>query len=386
MFDGEKGVLRNQILPFGLNAIIAKVYKGDSWLDGKECIVLDYSDTSLVAQWIRDEIREIQPKHVSGQGLLGQAAADRLRAGVQVSGVSARGGKPKMTPQSTFMVVAPIADGRRAELRGAAGHHEQRRPAWPIRRTRLVPFGSFDRLHFARFVILDPQTLGDIGVYGGQPPPWTAVAGVPGRLRRRRGRVLVDELVGRRPSPGCAASSPIAATSGRARTCAHWMLAHAARPTASYVNWIGRTVRQIREEAALREALIGRARELGGESSPVPPAAAARPSCSSSCAPRRPPAADPEPRGAHPAGLARAQPGPPDRRARSRSSSWRRFSCRLARAAVPAALARDAPTPRSRPACRVSGSASWPRRRTTTSPTSSAPWATSSPAGSAAGW
>jgi hypothetical protein len=67
VFDGEKGVLRNRILPFGLNAIIAKVYKGDSWLDGKECIVLDYSDTSLVAQWIRDEIREIQPKMYLGK-------------------------------------------------------------------------------------------------------------------------------------------------------------------------------------------------------------------------------------------------------------------------------------------------------------------------------
>ena len=62
VFDSEKGVLRNRILPFGLNAIIAKVYKADSWLDGKECIVLDYSATSLVAQWIRDEIREIAPK------------------------------------------------------------------------------------------------------------------------------------------------------------------------------------------------------------------------------------------------------------------------------------------------------------------------------------
>ncbi|MFL5334069.1 MAG: hypothetical protein ACJ8H8_13025 [Geminicoccaceae bacterium] len=61
VFDGEKGLLRNKILPFGLNAIIAKVYKGDSWLDGKECIVLDYSETSLVAHWIRDEIREIGP-------------------------------------------------------------------------------------------------------------------------------------------------------------------------------------------------------------------------------------------------------------------------------------------------------------------------------------
>jgi hypothetical protein len=61
VFDAKNGVLRNKILPLGLNAIIAKVYKADSWLDSKECIVLDYSDTSLVAHWIRDEIREISP-------------------------------------------------------------------------------------------------------------------------------------------------------------------------------------------------------------------------------------------------------------------------------------------------------------------------------------
>jgi hypothetical protein len=61
VFDAKKGVLKNKILPFGLNAILAKVYKGPSWLDGKECIVLDYSDTSVVAQWIRDEIRQIEP-------------------------------------------------------------------------------------------------------------------------------------------------------------------------------------------------------------------------------------------------------------------------------------------------------------------------------------
>jgi hypothetical protein len=60
-FDAKKGALKNRILPFGLNAIIAKVYKGPSWLDGKECIVLDYSETSLLAHWIRDEIREVAP-------------------------------------------------------------------------------------------------------------------------------------------------------------------------------------------------------------------------------------------------------------------------------------------------------------------------------------
>ena len=67
VFDPAKGVLRNRILPMGLNAIIARVYKGPSWLDGKECIVLDYSETSLIAQWIRDEIREVAPSVYLGK-------------------------------------------------------------------------------------------------------------------------------------------------------------------------------------------------------------------------------------------------------------------------------------------------------------------------------
>ena len=58
-FDAAHGILTNRILAFGLNAIVAEVYKGASWFDNKECIVLDYSKTSLVAKHIRDEIREI---------------------------------------------------------------------------------------------------------------------------------------------------------------------------------------------------------------------------------------------------------------------------------------------------------------------------------------
>src|SRR5271157_432080 len=60
-FDAAHGALRNRILAFGLNAIVAEVYKTQSWFDGKECIVLDYSKTSLVAKHIRDEIRQIGP-------------------------------------------------------------------------------------------------------------------------------------------------------------------------------------------------------------------------------------------------------------------------------------------------------------------------------------
>jgi hypothetical protein len=60
-FDPATGTLKNRVTAFGINAIIAKVYKEESWFDGKECIVLDYSETSLVAKHIRDEIRQIGP-------------------------------------------------------------------------------------------------------------------------------------------------------------------------------------------------------------------------------------------------------------------------------------------------------------------------------------
>lgn len=59
--DPQRATLKNRLLLLGTKAVVAEVYRGESWLDGKECIVLDYSQTSLVAQWIRDEIREVSP-------------------------------------------------------------------------------------------------------------------------------------------------------------------------------------------------------------------------------------------------------------------------------------------------------------------------------------
>ncbi|HYP33750.1 MAG TPA: hypothetical protein VES00_17910 [Burkholderiaceae bacterium] len=67
VFDAQKGLLKNSITLFHVQAIVARVYKGDSWLDGKECIVLDYSDTSVVAHYVRDEIRQIGPGFYLGK-------------------------------------------------------------------------------------------------------------------------------------------------------------------------------------------------------------------------------------------------------------------------------------------------------------------------------
>lgn len=60
-FDAARGVLVNRITPFRIAAIAAKVYLAPSQLDNKECIVLDYSRTSTLARWIRDEIRNVAP-------------------------------------------------------------------------------------------------------------------------------------------------------------------------------------------------------------------------------------------------------------------------------------------------------------------------------------
>ena len=66
IFDAKRGTLVNHIGAFGMKAILAKVYLGDSLIDKKPCIVLDYSETSLVAKHIRDEIRSIAPNTYLG--------------------------------------------------------------------------------------------------------------------------------------------------------------------------------------------------------------------------------------------------------------------------------------------------------------------------------
>lgn len=67
VFDAQTGLLKNKILISGVQAVVARVYKGPSWLDGKDCIVLDYSETSVLAQWVRDEIRLIGPNFYLGK-------------------------------------------------------------------------------------------------------------------------------------------------------------------------------------------------------------------------------------------------------------------------------------------------------------------------------
>ena len=59
--DSSAGVLVNKVTFFSLSFIVAKVYRENSWMDVRETIVIDYSNTSFLFAKGRDEIREIEP-------------------------------------------------------------------------------------------------------------------------------------------------------------------------------------------------------------------------------------------------------------------------------------------------------------------------------------
>jgi hypothetical protein len=61
VFRPQSSDLKNLLSVLAIPAIRARVYRQASWLDGEECIVLDYTQTSRVCGWIRDEIREVSP-------------------------------------------------------------------------------------------------------------------------------------------------------------------------------------------------------------------------------------------------------------------------------------------------------------------------------------
>jgi hypothetical protein len=68
IFNTKEGVLVNKVLFF--QAIKAKVFYGQSWFDGKESIIIDYKETSIVAGLVRDEIREVGPGVYLGRAYL----------------------------------------------------------------------------------------------------------------------------------------------------------------------------------------------------------------------------------------------------------------------------------------------------------------------------
>ena len=170
-----------------------------------------------------------------------------------------------MTPQSSFMVVAPVDAKRENELRELlASMNDAPGRAKPD--NALIPFGEFEMLHFARLLIVDDKTLDDIRAHGlarRTYPLYLAFLGdVDGDADDFLRLLATHAGSGLREIFSCCDDfSPDG-------DLAEWMARHRRRSSADYVNWKGRTVQSVREDAALREALERHAddheRELAG--------------------------------------------------------------------------------------------------------------------------
>jgi hypothetical protein len=157
-----------------------------------------------------------------------------------------------MTPQSSFMVVAPIRSEREGELRRVlAGMNRANGQAGPL--NPLIPFQALESLHFARFVVLDDSTTDDIGVYGVPVPTYPHALAFLGDIDGDRD-VFMRDLV---KHAGNGLRQVFLCCEGftESTDLVQWMDEHEHRPAAYYVNWRGRTMRQIREEAAVATAV-----------------------------------------------------------------------------------------------------------------------------------
>ena len=156
-----------------------------------------------------------------------------------------------MTPQSNFMVLAPIIPERESDLRKVLDSmNDGRGRVNP--NNALIPFAQFENLHFARLLILDDNSLEDRAIYGLRsdfPLQFAFLGDIDGEEE-----TFLKELAQSAPEglrrlfscccdfdPGC--------------DLLVWMKRHRSPAIANFVNCRGRTVRRIREEAQLQETL-----------------------------------------------------------------------------------------------------------------------------------
>ncbi len=150
------------------------------------------------------------------------------------------------------MVIALLAAGRKRDLcelletmtvvPGLAG------PA-----NAVLPFGLFDRLHFARLVVLEDSTLGDIEAYDLPPSQLPTYLAFMGDCDGPASELLAD--LSRRANLGLRQIFSHCEDYAPDMDLLKWMQMHDRPLAASFVNWVGRTVVQIKQESALQRAL-----------------------------------------------------------------------------------------------------------------------------------
>ncbi|MBV9581226.1 MAG: hypothetical protein JO057_21810, partial [Chloroflexi bacterium] len=146
-----------------------------------------------------------------------------------------------VTTQSAATIVAPVIGGHEADLQQllqTAGEN----PA----ANSLVPFGNFPNVHFARFFILPSATDSQGHTFASE---LVFLADVDGP-----GEAFVRQMIGAAGNGLHSVFQHCEGYSGRAGL-QDYVCRHAVTAAASYVNTVGRTVRQVRQEAQLYDAI-----------------------------------------------------------------------------------------------------------------------------------
>jgi hypothetical protein len=158
-----------------------------------------------------------------------------------------------MTPQSNFMIMAPIIMERIDALKTLLnGMNLPGAPGMADPNNAVVPFGQFDTLHYARFAIVDDRTLGDFALANLPVANFPVTLAFFGDCDGRGDDFLVTLVKNSGASKGLRRIFEHCEEFDDDTDLLAWMRHRAYRPAAAYVNWVGRTVAQVHKEAALR--------------------------------------------------------------------------------------------------------------------------------------
>jgi hypothetical protein len=209
------------------------------------CIVLDYSTTSILASRIRDKSHLIAPNFHLDNVFWDTVSFDFALAfpgkSVAVAG------------QSQIFIAAPVRTGA-AETLADLLKTMNAAPGTADPANALVPFGLIQTIHVARFIILDDPSLPDRQQIAPQLP-----ATEPLRLAFIADfDGTVDDLLRtlvHLATPGLQQIFSHCSDFDAHADLLAWLRAHRIVSAATYANWPGRSMTQIREEATLHAAL-----------------------------------------------------------------------------------------------------------------------------------
>lgn len=157
-----------------------------------------------------------------------------------------------MTPQHDFMIAAPLRADARPSI-DALLDSMAREPGLADPDNPVIPFGRFPRIHFARLLLLDDNSLADRthfpNLYFPCPVRLALLVVCDGSVDAQ-----IDELIAvagdglRRLFGHCEGFDESA-------DLRRWLHANNIRSATFYMNWTGRTVLQSREEEVLHQVL-----------------------------------------------------------------------------------------------------------------------------------